>query len=276
MIAIVGVGVLGTRVLKRIPEDEEVLIIDHDFVREENIHRQYPVDFLGSPKAEAAKHAFHPLALAVSKHLDITTAGLLEEASVVIDCTDNLLSRRIINDVCSKFGIPWIHGALSDSLGTVALFTPGGPCFSCLYPENTGEICTRNLPLALADKTADAIISQLKRLQNNEPGRFVRVTLNGESIFGMIKRKGCRTCAGEYPFLAHPQRGFYITFCTSSNCMAAKPAVPRRHDHGSGEEQMIENMPLTIYPNGEIHFHAEASEDELYRIASKVYANVKK
>ena len=39
--------------------------------------------------------------------------------------------------VAHRFGKPMVHGAVSDFLGTVAVFdSRKGPCFGCLYAEN--------------------------------------------------------------------------------------------------------------------------------------------
>ena len=267
MIAIVGLGVLGTRVLKLIDPDEEVLLVDYDFVLPENIPRQYPKQALHKPKVEAAREMYHEKAEVVHEHLDVTTAGVLQEASVVIDCTDNILARRIINDFCTKEGIPWIHSALSDTAGTVAVFVPGAACFNCVYPKIVGETCSPRLDIKVADKTASAVVAELKKKQL-EPA-FIRITKSASTVLEMTQRKDCPTCNGVYEYL-HP-KGFYITYCENAECMAAKP-FRHLHDHGKPQELVVKGMPLELFPNGEIHFHSEAEDDTLYEIATEVYA----
>jgi adenylyltransferase/sulfurtransferase len=58
---------------------------------------------------------------------------MLEGSDVVIDGADNLETRYLINDVCVKNGIPWVHGACLGSAGICFNVLPGGPCFRCLY-----------------------------------------------------------------------------------------------------------------------------------------------
>lgn len=269
-VAIVGLGVLGTRVLKLLPQDLHIILIDHDIVVEKNLHRQYPAEYLGYRKAFAAQEAFHRDSEAIHKHLDLTTVGLLAEAELVVDCTDNMLTRRVINDYCTREGIPWVHGALSDRAGALAVFLPGSPCFSCLYPSGTGETCTEALDLRLADATARAVAREVQSvLAGTANPIFIRTTAKQELPFALTKRPQCPTCAGSYPYLDHGQN-YYITYCQNSHCMAAKPVVPRSHDHGEPEERVVRGIPIAIYPNGEIHFLIEADADVLNAIAQDI------
>jgi hypothetical protein len=52
--------------------------------------------------------------------------------------------------------------------------------------------------------------------------------------------------------------------------MAAKP-FKHLHDHGRPKTLVVKGMPLELFPNGEIHFHAEAEDDDLYKIAEETY-----
>ena len=71
---------------------------------------------------------------------------------LVIDCTDNLGSRFLINELCWKYGKPLISGAAIRWEGQVSMFhrsVENSPCYQCLYPqENTmGETnlnCSEN------------------------------------------------------------------------------------------------------------------------------------
>jgi molybdopterin/thiamine biosynthesis adenylyltransferase len=270
---------------------EEVFLIDYDMVAEKNTPRQYPAEAVGMRKVDAAEQFFSrsehrpehigvedsPQLLrsnitAVHKFLDVTTIHLLEEASVVIDCTDNLTTRYLINDFCSQQGIPWIHSAVSDTAGTVASFSPGSPCFSCVYPTGVGETCTDDLDLLVADRVAETVVQELKHLRANpEATRFIRVTRKDKLVLDLTHRKDCAACKGVYTHLELKPKSFYITYCTNSKCMAAKPLKAVHKDHGPGKELVVQGVPLTVYGNGEIHFHKEVETDDLYSLADRVY-----
>ena len=269
MIAIVGLGVLGTRVLKLLSEYEEVYLIDYDIVEEKNIRRQYPPAAVGMRKVDAARKFLRPNARILHKHLDWSTIGVLRDMELVIDCTDNMLARYVINDYCAKFGIPWLHVAVSDAAGSVVAMNPGGPCYQCVYPRGIGEACTQLLDLQVADKTAEHAIAELVRLRAENQPRFVRITSATSSALTMKRRNGCLTCSGEFHYL-QPQ-DYYITFCTSAGCMSAKPVKPQRHDSGVGEQTKVQGTAITVYPNGEIHFGSHLNDDALREIAEHVY-----
>ncbi len=270
MIVVVGLGMLGSRVCKLLPAHIPLLVIDFDTVQRKNIGLQYPAQALGMKKVDAAK-LYAPHAQTVHKHIDVTTVGLLQEASLVIDCTDNLVSRYVINDFCSREGIPWIHTAMNDTVGTVAVFLPEGPCFSCVYPHGKGETCTSAANTTIADSVASVAVHECLRLIKKPDGsHFIRITKNGKTAMAMTKNPRCETCNGVYTHLELKPRSFYITYCTNSKCMAAKP-LKHSHDHGVATTREVDGIPLSIYPNGEIHFHKEADADILYTIAEKVY-----
>jgi molybdopterin/thiamine biosynthesis adenylyltransferase len=269
MITIVGLGVLGTRVLKRLSEYENVAVIDYDIVEEKNIRLQYPLAAVGMRKIDAAREFIRKDIDATHKHIDWSTAGLLRQSEIVIDCTDNMLVRYVINDYCAKNGIPWIHAAVSDCAGSVAAIVPGGACYQCIYPRGKGEVCTVDMDTAIADRVADIVVSELARIRSEETPRFIRVSANGAQALAVQQKKGCPTCEGTYRYL-HPH-DYYITFCQTANCMSAKPVRKEHHDRGYGTDLIVQDVPITLFANGEIHFHKHANDDDLHAIAEQVY-----
>ena len=275
MIVVVGAGTLGVRVLRALPLNKEVTVIDHDIVQAKNVPVQYPQEAVGMRKVDAVRALIRPDCTVYAKYLDYTTVGLLAEADLVIDCTDTMVSRLLINDYCAQQGIPWVHGALSDVAGTVAVFTPGKPCFRCIYGGNPGELCTPALLPEIADKTAYVVVQEAQTaLAHAVHSIFVRVHAGAHVVLQPTFDPNCPTCHGEYPAL-HPQESFYITYCVNNNCMAAKPRARHDHDHGSPQLRTIQGIPVQVFPNGELHFLAEVDADVLHSIAKRVYAERK-
>lgn len=276
LIAIVGLGLLGGRVCRRLPVSVPLLLVDYDVVVPANTPRQYPRDAIGLPKVEAARNMYAPRAQVVHKHVDLTTVGLLSGASLVIDCTDNLTTRFVLNDWCAREGVPWIHSAMTDEAGSVATFLPEGPCFACVHGPGMGEVCGPAANTALAERIAEVVLLEVQRARRGQLApHFTRVTLKVARSFEIERRPHCLTCTGRYPFLERPARGFYITYCVAAKCMAAKP-MRHIHDHGVPARRVVNGMPLEIYPNGEIHFLERADEDLLYQIAEEVYPTLAK
>jgi adenylyltransferase/sulfurtransferase len=70
-------------------------------------------------------------------------------ADVVLDCSDNFLTRFAINKACVKHKTALVSGAAIRFEGQVSVFTPGkdnSPCYNCLYSSDGEEIqnCATN------------------------------------------------------------------------------------------------------------------------------------
>ncbi len=119
-------------------------IIDFDTVDETNLQRQvlFTVDQIGQNKAEAAKERLS----ALNPEVDIQTypeeltdqnaQTLFDNYDIIIDGTDNFVSKFLINDAAIKAGKPFIYGSILGFDGQLAVFNyEGGPCYRCLFPE---------------------------------------------------------------------------------------------------------------------------------------------
>ena len=62
-----------------------------------------------------------------------TAAALIDGIDLIVDCSDNFETRMLINDVCLKHSLPWVHGACVGTSGLVIPF-PGGEtaCYRCI------------------------------------------------------------------------------------------------------------------------------------------------
>lgn len=150
-VVVAGCGALGTvhaSILVRAGAGR-VRLIDRDYVELNNLQRQWLFD-------EADAREGMPKAVAAARHLrlanseveiepvvaDITAASieeLFEDASVVLDATDNFETRYLINDYAVANGVAWIYGAAVGSYGIVMPVIPGETaCLACVYPEPPG------------------------------------------------------------------------------------------------------------------------------------------
>ncbi|MDP1552855.1 MAG: ThiF family adenylyltransferase, partial [Methanobacteriaceae archaeon] len=133
-----------------------IIIIDRDFVELSNLQRQMLFDEkdVGEPKALAAAQKLksinseievEPL-VADLNHTNIQE--ILNNADVVIDATDNIQTRMLVNDICVQKGIPWIYTGAIGTSGMIMNLIPDGPCLRCLYP---------NIPQAGSLPTCDTL-----------------------------------------------------------------------------------------------------------------------
>ncbi|SDN13912.1 ThiF family adenylyltransferase [Bacillus sp. OK048] len=156
-VAIVGVGALGTVCANHLVRSGVgfIRLIDRDVVDLSNLQRQSLFNEedvnLNLPKAVAAQKRLNSINSsikvdAVVKDLNLDNAEeVLAGFDVIIDGTDNFMTRYLINDVAVKYGIPWVHGAAVSSRGMFAVIKPGiTPCYRCLFPQvpaGRGETC---------------------------------------------------------------------------------------------------------------------------------------
>lgn len=141
-LAAAGVGTLG--------------IVDCDRVEASNLQRQVLFDSLGlgQPKAGAARErlaALNPEIEVVAHELELRAANVrdvLRDYDVVLDGTDRLPTRYLVNDACVILGKSLVSAAIHRFEGQLMTYVPGrGPCYRCLYPE---------VPEGLVPNCADA------------------------------------------------------------------------------------------------------------------------
>ncbi len=145
-VLVVGAGGLGCPILQYLTTCGigTLGIVDHDVVSLSNLHRQilYQKADVGMPKALVAQQKLTALnpEIAVKAYTTALTADncleLIEPYDVVVDGTDNFVTRYLINDACLILGKPMVFGALYKFEGQVSVFNyKDGPSYRCLYPN---------------------------------------------------------------------------------------------------------------------------------------------
>lgn len=62
--------------------------------------------------------------------------GIIEKFDVVIDASDNVATRYLLNDACVLSGKPLVSGSALQMEGQLTVYNyKGGPCYRCLYPQ---------------------------------------------------------------------------------------------------------------------------------------------
>lgn len=156
-VLVVGCGALGTvssNYLARAGVGR-IRILDRDYVELDNLQRQVLYDeedaANGIPKAVAASKALARINSEILVEPVVADAGpgnieaLMDGMNLVIDGTDNIETRYLINDACVKHDVPWIYGGAVGSEGMTMNILPGrSACFRCLMkdPPRTGSLAT--------------------------------------------------------------------------------------------------------------------------------------
>jgi adenylyltransferase/sulfurtransferase len=145
---IVGCGALGTHAADLLARAGvgTLRLVDRDIVERSNLHRQGSFDEedarLGLPKAEAL--AAHLARACSGTRIDAhardfhhgNALDLARGADVILDGTDNLPARFLLNEASWSLGVPWIYAGAVGSAAHVQLFSgTAGPCLRCQLPE---------------------------------------------------------------------------------------------------------------------------------------------
>ncbi|MDQ1372109.1 MAG: HesA/MoeB/ThiF family protein [Candidatus Thermoplasmatota archaeon] len=153
---VIGCGALGTHTLSLLVRAGvgNVTVVDRDVVELTNLQRQtlFQEDDVGKPKAEAAQERLQKV------NSEVAVKGIVAEvdaanverlvggATVVVDATDNMETRYIVNDACVRLAIPWVYGGAVGVSGMVMVVTRDGPCLRCVFPSppRPGDLPTCN------------------------------------------------------------------------------------------------------------------------------------
>ncbi|EDY86314.1 uba/thif-type NAD/fad binding protein [gamma proteobacterium HTCC5015] len=120
-------------------------LADGDAVELSNLQRQiaHGTQDVGAPKVASLQHAIE----AINPDVDVTSLATyldsealseaVAKADVVLDCTDNFPTRFAINRACVDRAVPLISAAAVRGQGQIAVFAPRGPCYRCLYSDES-------------------------------------------------------------------------------------------------------------------------------------------
>ncbi len=143
-ILIVGVGGLGCAAAQYLVAAGvgEITLIDDDNVEKTNLQRQvlHGEADVGVNKCVSAKASLEQLNSdskinVIQKRLELDDyLNFIKSLDLVLDCTDNLTSRNILNQVCYQSDTPLISGAAIRMEGQLMSIVPqqNTACYACI------------------------------------------------------------------------------------------------------------------------------------------------
>jgi len=156
-VLVVGAGGLGCPVLQylAVAGIGNISIMEYDKVDESNLQRQvlYGTSDVGKLKSIIAKNRLEHLTSfsefeIINLRLDASNSlDILKNFDVIVDSTDNLETRYLINDSCIILNKPMVHGSIYKYEGVVSVFNfKGGATYRCYNPEPAGRNYKNPLP----------------------------------------------------------------------------------------------------------------------------------
>ena len=147
-VLIIGMGGLGSPVAMYLAAAGigHLVLSDFDIVERSNLQRQviHTEHTIGQLKVDSAKvfiQSLNPDTKVTALPRELSDDDLTEQvqqADVVVDCTDNFPSRFELNRCCIKAGKPLVSGAAIRQEGQISTYdlrVENSPCYQCLYPD---------------------------------------------------------------------------------------------------------------------------------------------
>jgi sulfur-carrier protein adenylyltransferase/sulfurtransferase len=145
-VVIVGVGGLGCPAALYLAASGvgRIGLVDSDRVDVSNLQRQvlYDTQDIGRSKAVIAREkllALNPGIQVDAHDVELRAANareLFAAYQIVVDGSDRLMTRNLVNDACVLFGKPLVSAAIHRFEGQATTYVPGrGPCYRCLFPN---------------------------------------------------------------------------------------------------------------------------------------------
>jgi adenylyltransferase/sulfurtransferase len=143
---IVGVGGLGSPAAAALAAAgvPALTLVDDDVVETSNLPRQplYAVDDVGTPKVEAAARRLRTrrpdlrITTVRSRVAAANAREILAGHAVILDGTDGLPSKSMLNDAALSLDIPLVHAGAVGLDGQLFTILPRRTaCLRCLFPE---------------------------------------------------------------------------------------------------------------------------------------------
>ena len=234
-VVILGCGALGAQHAETLVRSGigHLILIDRDFVELTNLQRQTLFTEkdaeLSLPKVIALKNHLAEInaSIHVTAHIaDVSgdnIVNLIKGADLLLDGTDNLALRMLINDACYQLNTPWIFGSALESYGMSHNFNfshlPELPCLRCILgaiPLESGDTCS-------SVGVIQPILQLISSVQTTEAMKFfVDAESSRDTLFTMdlwssrpqnvnlakLKNPNCPTCGNHptYPSLQEKKR----------------------------------------------------------------------
>jgi adenylyltransferase/sulfurtransferase len=231
-VAVVGIGALGSNSAELLARSGvgKLLLVDRDVVELSNLQRQRLFDEsdVGKPKAAAAKEHLSKINSEIKidfciDDLNFDNIGIIlgTKLNLILDCTDNLETRFLINDFSQKNSIPFVYSSAVGSKGYVFSIIPcKTACLRCFLKkpvqlDTCGTEGVLNTITSLISSTqASETIKILLNRQHEESLLFFDIWKNELLKIKVTKRKNCPCCIkSSFEYLSGEKASRTIKMC---------------------------------------------------------------
>ncbi len=292
-VAVVGMGALGTvaaEILARAGVGK-LVIVDRDVVEITDLQRQllYEEADIGKPKIVAAAEKLKRInseikIVAVAADVDYKNImAVVGRLDVVLDCTDNLETRFLINEYCLEKKLAWIHAAAIRETAQLMVFDFSEknlqqlPCFACVFGNSAAEGTCDTVGVL---SSATAIIAAMQateaiKIMVGMPATTDMLRLNvlrNELIkIAVKKNSNCKSCGknSNHDYLEGKKtksavvmcgRGSYQIKGKATNLAALKLQLQRMGEKVADFGECISFRNITLFSDGRALVKADSAE----------------
>jgi len=219
-VLVVGIGALGSHIANNLTRAGvgHIKLVDRDIIELNNLQRQilYDEDDVGRSKvmvaAEKLKKINSDIRIdAFLRDVNFSNAELIiKGADVVVDGTDNMETRFLVNDTCVKNEIPWIYaGAIGTQGMTMTIIPHQTPCLKCVVPGippagslgtcDTTGILNSITAIVAAVESVETIKLLLGRENTNDGLLMIDSWKQSWEKVNITRKDDCK-CCGEHDF----------------------------------------------------------------------------
>jgi adenylyltransferase/sulfurtransferase len=281
-VLVVGCGALGTHAAESLARAGvgALRLVDRDVVEWSNLQRQssFTEDDArdGLPKAEAlAAHLRR-----VNSEVDIEAQAvelhrhnallLAQDADLILDGSDNVATRFLLNDLSYKLGLPWVYaGAVEGRAVAQAFSGTGGPCLRCILgaPPPPGTLATCDTAGILGPAASVAAGWQaalaLRILVEGSARSVARLQVRQElwdiesRVLAVEADPNCPTCVeGAFEFLDADRGDDAVRLC-GRNAVQVRPRSPAGGADLDALARRIARLAGVERRSGCLHFSVE-------------------
>lgn len=231
-ITIIGLGAIGSVAAEQLTRAGigKLILVDRDFVELSNLQRQvlFTEEDIDKSKVLQAKNKLNNINSEVDirvyfDDLNFENINNLVKGDLILDCTDNLETRFLINEYAIKNKLTWIHAAAIADHGNVLVITNEGPCFRCITEEASNlETCDtagviNTIPSVIASiQVTQCIKILLKQEYDKDLIRF-NIWKNRLVKIPIKKNPNCPACNKNFEYLNGRKANDVIKFCGTNN-----------------------------------------------------------
>ncbi|XP_037945991.1 adenylyltransferase and sulfurtransferase MOCS3 [Teleopsis dalmanni] len=189
---IVGMGGLGCPAAQYLVAAGcgRIGLVDYDFVDGTNFHRQvlHTEMDMQLPKVVSAQRTLKEMNsnCTIETFFEIITSenalDLLSNFDVILDCTDNVPTRYLLNDACVLLNKPLVSGSALQLDGQLTVYHYGktGPCYRCLFPVPPPPKTVTNCGDGGVLGAVTGVIGSLQALE------AIKVAIGGDVLSGRL------------------------------------------------------------------------------------------